>query len=114
MLLFIELVAQPATVGLKLGLAEQLSAPGADPRITVWDGMFVAFLASALGSAVLFVLPQLMYPAGEISGADRWMASLVFAIAGTEIALTACASRFDNGATEIGRTSCRERVGQEV
>src|SRR3546814_7208770 len=69
--LVIELVAQLATLGLKRGLAEQLSAPGADPRIVVWDGMFVAFLASALGSAVLFVLPQLMYPAGEISGADR-------------------------------------------
>src|SRR3546814_12738987 len=65
--------------------------------------MFVAFLASALGSAVLFVLPQLMYPAGEISSADRWMAGLVFAIAGTEIALAACAYRFDIGATVRAR-----------
>src|SRR3546814_15720624 len=44
-----------------------------------------------------------MYPAGEISGADRWMASLVFAIAGTEIALAACAYRLDIGATVRAR-----------
>ena len=41
--LVIELVAQLATLGLKRGLAEQLSAPGADQRTVVWDGMFVAF-----------------------------------------------------------------------
>src|SRR3546814_18404677 len=57
--------------------------------------MFVAFLASAIGSAVLFLLPQLMYPAGDLSAVDRWMALLVFAIAGTAIALAACAYRFD-------------------
>ena len=101
--LVIELVAQIATLGLKRGLAEQLSAPGADPRTTVWDGMFVAFLASAIGSAILLLLPQLMYPAGDISAVDRWMALLVFAIAGTEISLAACAYRFDIGATVRAR-----------
>src|SRR3546814_10625719 len=44
-----------------------------------------------------------LYPAGEISSADRWMAGLVFAIAGTEIALAACAYRFDIGATVRAR-----------
>ena len=101
--LVIELIAQIATLGLKRGLAEQLSAPGADPRITVWDAMFVAFLASAIGSVVLLLLPQLMYPAGDMSAVDRWMALLVFAIAGTEIALAACAYRFDIGATVRAR-----------
>lgn len=101
--LVIELVAQLATLGLKRGLAEQLSAPGADHRMVVWDGMFVAFVASATGSAILFLLPQFMFPAGEIAGADRWMALLVFAIAGTEIALAACAYRYDIGATVRAR-----------
>lgn len=101
--LVIELVAQLATLGLKRGLAEQLSAPGADHRIVVWDGMFVAFLASAAGSLILFLFPQLMYPAGGIDSADRWMPLLVFAIAGTEIALAACAYRFDIGATVRAR-----------
>jgi O-antigen/teichoic acid export membrane protein len=88
--LVIELVAQLATLGLKRGLAEQLSAPGADHRTVVWDGMFVALLASATGSALLFLFPQLMYPAGGVDSTDRWMALLVFAIAGTDIALAAC------------------------
>lgn len=101
--LVVELVAQLATLGLKRGLAEQLSAPGADHRTVVWDGMFVALLASAAGSMLLFLLPQLMFPAGSISGTDRWMAVLVFAIAGTDIALAACAYRFDIGATVRAR-----------
>lgn len=101
--LVIELVAQLATLGLKRGLAEQLSAPGADHRMVVWDGMFVAFIASALGSTVLFLFPQFMFPAGDVAGADRWMALLVFAIAGTEIALAACAYRYDIGATVRAR-----------
>src|SRR3546814_19397230 len=39
-----------------------------------------------------------MYPAGEVDSADRWMALLVFVIAGTDIALAACAYKFDVGA----------------
>src|SRR3546814_12520868 len=89
--LVIELVAQLATLGLKRGLAEQLSAEGADPRTVVWDGMFVAFIVSAAGSALLLLFPQLMYPAGEDDSAARWMALLVFVIAGTDIATAACA-----------------------
>ena len=58
--LVIELVAQLATLGLKRGLAEQLSKPGADHRHIVWDGMFVAFLASAIGSAILFKLVDIV------------------------------------------------------
>ncbi len=101
--LVIELVAQLATLGLKRGLAEQLSAPGADQRTVVWDGMFVAVLASAAGSAILLLFPNLMFPAGAIDGTDRWMALLVFAIAGTDIALAACAYRYDVGATVRAR-----------
>ena len=101
--LVIELVAQLATLGLKRGLAEQLSAPGADHRIVVWDGMFVALIASAAGSLLLLLFPQLMFPSGGIDSADRWMALLVFAIAGTDIALAACAYKFDVGATVRAR-----------
>lgn len=101
--LVIELVAQLATLGLKRGLAEQLSAQGADPRTAVWDGMFVAFLASAAGSVLLLLLPQIMFPAGDIDSIDRWMALLIFAIAGTDVALAACAYRYDIGATVRAR-----------
>ncbi|WP_443028772.1 lipopolysaccharide biosynthesis protein [Sphingopyxis sp. H050] len=101
--LVIELVAQLATLGLKRGLAEQLSAPDANQRTVVWDGMFVAFVASAAGSLLLALLPQLMFPSGDIDSTDRWMALLVFAIAGTDVALAACAYRFDVGATVRAR-----------
>lgn len=101
--LVIELVAQLATLGLKRGLAEQLSAPGADHRTVVWDGMFVAFIASAAGSLVLILFPQLMFPAGQIQPIDRWMPLVVFAIAGTDVALAACAYRYDIGATVRAR-----------
>ena len=102
--LVIELIAQLATLGLKRGLAEQLSKPGADHRHIVWDGMFVAFLASAIGSAILFAFPQLMFPSGDIDGWDRWVAITVFAIAGADIALAACAYRYDIGATVRARS----------
>lgn len=101
--LVIELIAQLATLGLKRGLAEQLSAPDADQRTVVWDGMFVALLASMLGSVLLLLLPNLMFPAGNIDGTDRWMAFLIFAIAGTDIALAACAYRFDVATTVRAR-----------
>ncbi len=101
--LVIELVAQLATLGLKRGLAEQLSAPNADHRTVVWDGMFVALLASAIGSTLLFLVPQLMFPNADIGGVDRWLAFLVFFIAGTEIALAACAYKYDIGASVRAR-----------
>lgn len=101
--LVIELIAQLATLGLKRGLAEQLSAPDADQRTVVWDGMFVALLASMLGSVLLLLLPNLMFPAGNIDGTDRWMAFLIFAIAGTDVALAACAYRFDVATTVRAR-----------
>jgi O-antigen/teichoic acid export membrane protein len=101
--LVIELVAQLATLGLKRGLAEQLSAPNADHRMVVWDGLFVALIASALGSSILVTFPQLMFPDGSIGGADRWVGLLVFFIAGMEIALSACAYKYDVGATVRAR-----------
>lgn len=102
--LVVELVAQLATLGLKRGLAEQLSAPDADPRTVVWDGMFVAFLASALGSTILILFPQFMFPGGHIAGFDRYLPLVIFAIAGTDISLAACAYHYDIGATVRARS----------
>lgn len=101
--LVIELVAQLATLGLKRGLAEQLSANGANQRKLVWDGLFLALIASATGSTILMLFPQLMFPSSEIAGADRWVGLLVFFIAGMEVALAACAYRYDVGATVRAR-----------
>ena len=94
-ILVVEFAAQIATLGLKRGLAEQLSAPGADARTVVWDGFFVAALASALASALLLAIPWAMFPAGEISAVDRLFPLVIFAVAGTEVALAACAYRYN-------------------
>lgn len=102
-ILVVEFAAQVATLGLKRGLAEQLSKPGADPRLVVWDGLFVATLVSGLASALLFAVPWLMFPAGDISAVDRLLPLVIFAIAGTEVALAACAYRFNVGATVWAR-----------
>lgn len=93
--LVVEFAAQLATLGLKRGLAEQLSRPGADPRLVLWDGLFVATVASAVMAAALFAFPVVMFPAGDISEADRWLPLVIFAVAGTEVALAGCAYRFN-------------------
>lgn len=101
--LVVELAAQLATLGLKRGLAEQLSKAGACQRTVLWDGLFVAALASALASLLLFAVPWVMFPAGDFSAIDRLLPLVIFAIAGTEVALAACAYRFNVGATVWAR-----------
>lgn len=101
--LVVEFAAQLATLGLKRGLAEQLSQPGASARLVLWDGLFVAALVSALASGLLIAVPWVMFPAGDISTVDRLLPLVIFAVAGTEVALAACAYRFNVGATVWSR-----------
>ena len=49
-ILIVEFAAQLATLGLKRGLAEQLSSTDKPHVWVVWDAMLVAFLASARAS----------------------------------------------------------------
>jgi hypothetical protein len=102
-ILVVEFAAQIATLGLKRGLAEQLSMPGACPRTVLWDGLFVAALASAMAGALLLAIPWAMFPAGDISAVDRLLPLVIFAVAGTEIALAACAYRFNVAASVWSR-----------
>src|SRR5215213_6171329 len=71
-IIVVELAAQLATIGLKRGLAQQLSNTDQPHVCVVWDGLLAAFLASAVASAVLMVFPQAMFPAGDIHGAE-WL-----------------------------------------
>ena len=64
----IELAAQLATLGLKRGLAQQLSTTDQPHACVVADGLLAAFIASAMASAILMVFPQAMFPNGDISG----------------------------------------------
>jgi O-antigen/teichoic acid export membrane protein len=95
----IELAAQLATLGLKRGLAQQLSTADQPHPCIVMDAMLAAAIASAFATALLMVFPQAMFPAGGIHGADWLLPVVIFGIAGADVALAALAYRHDIGAT---------------
>jgi O-antigen/teichoic acid export membrane protein len=95
----VELAAQLATLGLKRGLAQQLSTTDQPHACVVADGMLAAFIASAIASAILMLFPQAMFPAGDIRGAEWLLPLVIFGIAGADVALAALAYRHDVAST---------------
>lgn len=102
--LVVEFVAQIATLGLKRGLAGALSQTERPHNHVVTDAMVVTLLAASLGSAILIAFPQAMFPNSAINGLDRLLALVVIGVAGSDVALAACAYRFDVGATVRARS----------
>jgi O-antigen/teichoic acid export membrane protein len=102
-ILVVEFAAQIATLGLKRGLAQQLSTTDKEHVCVVWDAMLVAFLASAAASILLVIFPQAMFPNSPILGVEWLLPLIVFAIAGTDVALAALAYRHNVRATVIAR-----------
>ena len=98
-IIVIELAAQLATMGLKRGLAQQLSTTTQPHECVVADGLLAAFIASAAASAVLMIFPQAMFPAGDIRGAEWLLPLVIFGIAGADVALAALAYRHDVAST---------------
>ena len=94
-----ELGAQLATMGLKRGLAQQLTTTDKPHVCVVWDGLASAFVASALASILLMIFPQAMFPAGDIRGAEWLLPLVIFGIAGADVALAALAYRHDVAST---------------
>jgi len=102
--LVVEFAAQIATLGLKRGLAEQLSLGDRDDAHIVYDGLLVTFIASALVSVVLVAFPTAMFPNSQMNGLD-WLLPLIIApISVADVALAACAYRYDVGATVRARS----------
>ncbi|HWH18394.1 MAG TPA: oligosaccharide flippase family protein, partial [Allosphingosinicella sp.] len=101
--LIVEFAAQIATLGLKRGLAQQLSQSDKPHVCIVWDGMLVAFLASAVATLLLFLFPQAMFPNSPINGLEWLLPLIVFAIAGSDVALAALAYRHNVRATVTAR-----------
>jgi O-antigen/teichoic acid export membrane protein len=95
----VELAAQLATMGLKRGLAQQLSTTDKPHVQVVWDGLLAAFIASSAASVLLMLVPQAMFPAGDIRGAEWLLPLVIFGIAGADIALAALAYRHDVAST---------------
>ena len=98
-IIVIELAAQLATMGLKRGLAQQLSTTDQPHDCVVADGLLAAFIASAAASALLMIFPQAMFPAGDIRGAEWLLPLVIFGIAGADVALAALAYRHDVAST---------------
>lgn len=101
--LVVEFAAQIATLGLKRGLAQQLSATDKPHVCVVWDGMLVAFIASAIATILLALFPQMMFPNSRVIGLEWLLPLVVFAVAGSDVALAALAYRHNVRATVTAR-----------
>ncbi|WP_448501610.1 lipopolysaccharide biosynthesis protein [Sphingomonas sp.] len=101
--LVVELAALLATLGLKRGLAEALSKTDRPHVHVVFDALLVALIASLIGSAVLFVFPQIMYPNSNVIGLERLLPLIVFAVAWSDVMLAALAYRHNVKAAVTAR-----------
>jgi len=101
--LIVEFAAQIATLGLKRGLAQQLSVTDKPHVCVVWDAMLVAFLASAVATVLLVIFPQAMFPNSAIRGLEWLLPLIVFTVAGADVALAALAYRHNVRATVTAR-----------
>lgn len=102
--LVVEFAAQVATLGLKRGLAEQLSARSRPDNHVVYDALLLTVFASAVASAGLIAFPGAMFPNSSINGLDRLLPLIIFGVAIADVALAACAYRYDIAATVRARS----------
>lgn len=102
--IIVEFAGQLATMGLKRGLAQQLSTTKRDPSSVVWDALLVGLIASVIAAAVLMAMPQLMFPNSEINRRDYLLPLTIFGWAGSDIALAALAYRGNIAATVKARS----------
>ena len=102
--LVVEFAAQLATLGLKRGLAGALAQTERPHAHVVTDAMVVTLVASLLAGGALVAFPQAMFPNSGINGFDRLLPLIVIAVALSDVALAACAYRFDVGATVRARS----------
>jgi O-antigen/teichoic acid export membrane protein len=101
--LIVEFASQLATLGLKRGLAQQLSTTDRDHAHVVWDALLVAAIGSAAAMALLASFPQIMFPNSEVTGLDWALPITVIALAWSDISLAALAYRNNVGATVRAR-----------
>ena len=103
-ILVVEFAAQLATMGLKRGLAGELSRTERAHAHIVAEAMLVTLLASLAAAGLLMLFPQAMFPNSGINGLDRLLPLIVIAVACSDVALAACAYRFDIAATVRARS----------
>src|SRR3546814_12548663 len=96
--------AQLATLGLKRGLAGELARTKRPHTHVVYDAMLITMIASVIAAAVLFAFPQALFPNSSVNGMDRLLPLIILAVAGSDVALAACAYRYDIAATVRARS----------
>jgi O-antigen/teichoic acid export membrane protein len=101
--LILEFAAQLATLGLKRGLAQQLTKTDKPHVCVVADALLVAAIGSAFVMAILALFPQAMFPNSEIRGMEWALPITVFALAWSDICLAALAYRHDVASTVRAR-----------
>ena len=102
-ILVVEFAAQLATLGLKRGLALQLSKTDRPHAHVVWDALLLCLIASAATATLLILVPGMMFPNSAINGLERWFPLVILFIAWSDISLAALAYRRDVGATVRAR-----------
>ncbi len=103
-IIIVEFVAQLATLGLKRGLAEQLSATDRPHVHVVWDALLLGAVASAVAATILGALPELMFPNSGINGLEWLLPLAIFALVWSDISLAALAYRLNIAATVTARS----------
>jgi O-antigen/teichoic acid export membrane protein len=101
--LIVELGAQLATLGLKRGLAQQLSKAKKHHTEVCWDALLVAAFGSLIVMVVLMLFPQAMFPNSAITGLEWLLPVTVIAWAWSDIMLAALAYRHDVASTVRAR-----------
>ena len=101
--LVVEFAAQLATLGLKRGLALQLTNDPRGAGHVVWDALLLVLGASAVLTLPLMFFPQAMFPNSMVDGFDSLLPLVIFMIAATDVMLAALAYRFNVAATVTAR-----------
>ena len=101
--LIVEFGAQLATLGLKRGLAQQLSTTKEDHSCVCWDALLVGGMGAALIIVLLGIFPQAMFPNSALHGLEWLLPVTVICLAWSDIMLAALAYRHDVGATVRAR-----------
>lgn len=102
-LIIVELAGQLATLGLKRGLAKELSRGERTDASVVADGLMVSGLLSLVLVAILLAFPAPMFPNGVSARSDLLLPLAILPLALTEVALAALAFRFNIAATVRSR-----------
>ncbi len=97
----VEFGAQIATMGLRRGLALHLSGNAKDDG--VWDVLLIVCAATMIPTALLMLLPEIMFPNSQVNGLEALLPLVIPALALSDVMLAALAYRFDVNATVRAR-----------